>query len=189
MIIGLMGKAGAGKDTVANMLEGLPTSTPVRIDALANPLYAGLSVMLDIDEDALRNRDTKETVLNGLGKSPRQLLQTLGTEWGRECVHADIWARLALQRHQRATFEMNERIVTIITDVRFDNEVDVLKRQKHGCLLVHIERPGNPSVSEHVSEIAVDYEVADLHLLNHGGLDLLHETVVRDLGPFVGSFR
>jgi len=168
-IIGLMGVAGAGKDTVGEMLQRGLLNT-AHLDSFAAPLYAGLSGILGVPLHDLYERDTKEKPIKGIGVSPRKMLQTLGTEWGRDLINADLWAILALQRHnQRA------QGVTILTDVRFENEVSMIK--SNGGVLVNIIRPGTTPVEEHRSETLDRRAVADITLMNRGTLDMLANRV------------
>lgn len=182
-IIGLMGAAGAGKDTVATMVrEHHPRL--VRVDACANPLYDGLATMLGVSPEYLRDRNAKEMPHSRLGVSPRVMLQTLGTEWGRNTISPDIWIDLALERHHER-LRRSPYIVTILTDIRFTNEAEALR--KAGGRLVHVIRPDVAPVETHVSETAIDRgKEADYTLRNDGSLDRLRERVKAavDVGAF-----
>jgi hypothetical protein len=63
---------------------------------------------------------------------------TLGTEWGRDNIHADLWARLWSARI--ATLGREANIVT--DDVRFPNEVRAL-RHHGGELWSAFSAPGS----------------------------------------------
>jgi len=91
-LIGLTGPAGSGKDTVARLLCEQHGFVQM---AFADPLRAMLKAGLGLTDEELHRRDLKEAPLEWLGKSPRQLLQTLGTEWGRQHVHPHLWLELA----------------------------------------------------------------------------------------------
>jgi len=62
--------------------------------------------------------------------SPRIMLQQLGTEWGRK-IDKDIWVKAALRKAHTLP-------KCVITDVRFFNELDLVK--KAGGKLVRIHR-------------------------------------------------
>ena len=79
MLVGLCGAAGAGKNTVADFLTDSDGCTFMQL-AFADPLYECVSTITGLPVARLKDRDVKEAVLPWLGKSPRQLLQTLGTE-------------------------------------------------------------------------------------------------------------
>ena len=122
MLIGLCGPAGAGKNTVAELLTDSDGCTLVQM-AFADPLYECVSTITGLPVACLKDRDVKETVIPWLGKSPRQMLQTLGTEWGRGTVHTEIWVRITMER---AKPELVVGRGVVITDVRFDNEAQAI---------------------------------------------------------------
>ena len=122
MLIGLCGPAGAGKNTVAEFLTDSGGRTPLQM-AFADPLYECISTITGLPVARLKGRDVKETVIPWLGKSPRQMLQTLGTEWGRGTIHPEIWIRITMER---AKPELAAGRVVVITDVRFDNEAQAV---------------------------------------------------------------
>lgn len=62
--------------------------------------------------------------------SPRIMLQQLGTEWGRN-IDKDIWVKAALRKARSLD-------KCVITDVRFFNELDLVK--KAGGKLVRVHR-------------------------------------------------
>ena len=175
MIIGIMGAAGAGKDTVGALLLSR-ADRPMRLDSFAAPMYAALSAMLDVPEHVLRDRTRKETEIRPLCASPRRMLQTLGTEWGRDTIDADIWVLLALQRHDKAQAGAwrGEGMTTVITDVRFGNEVAAVKAR--GGLLVNVEREVS-QVAGHVSETLDREKYADVTIQNDGSIEELKERV------------
>jgi hypothetical protein len=117
MLIGLCGAAGAGKNTVAEMLVGF------RQIAFADPLYECVAAITGLPAERLRDRDAKEAVIDWLGKSPRQLLQIMGTEFGREMVHPELWIKIAMAR---IADDLAAGRNVVITDVRFDNEAQAV---------------------------------------------------------------
>ena len=161
-IIGLTGPAGAGKDTVADMLQSIHLMPRI---SFADPLYRALSAMLDIPVSTLRKRETKELPIEGLGVSPRFLLQTLGTEWAREVVAKDWWVKIAkLHIDKMAPPGFNRPVV--ITDVRFQNEVDFVRAE--GGVIVAIYRKAAQPVAKHASENPDIWSQADWEINNDG---------------------
>ena len=122
MLIGLCGPAGAGKNTVADFLTD-SDGCPFMQIAVADPLYECISTITGLPVARLKDRAAKEAVIPWLGKSPRQLLQTLGTEWGRGSVHPEIWIRIAMER---AGQHLTVGRGVVVTDVRFDNEAKAI---------------------------------------------------------------
>lgn len=166
-IIGLTGPAGAGKDLVASMIPGSH-----RI-AFADPLYQGLAAMLGIPEGVLRDRSSKELPLADVGLSPRQLLQSLGTDWGRRMVSPDVWLRVAFWRWEQAT-AAGHRII-VVPDVRFSNEARQIHDEGGEVWLVH--RPGVAPVAAHASESGLPLKSIDRLVSNAGTVDQLRERV------------
>ncbi len=167
-IIGLCGPAGAGKDLAASMVPG-----GHRI-AFADPLYQGLAAMLGIPEGVLRDRSGKERTLAGFGASPRQLLQTLGTEWGRQMICPDIWLRVAFWRWEQAAAAGHG--VIVVPDVRFANEARQIRSE--GGQVWWIHRPGVEPVAAHQSEAGLPLRLIDRLVVNDGTVDQLRERVV-----------
>ena len=166
-IIGFTGPAGAGKDLAASMV---PVGHRI---AFADPLYQGLSVMLGIPEAVLRDRSGKERPLAGFVASPRQLLQTLGTEWGRMCVGRDVWLRVAFWRWEQAAAA--GAAVIVVPDVRFENEARMIRGQGGEVWMIH--RPGVEPVAAHESEAGLPLRLIDRLIVNDGTADQLRERV------------
>ena len=166
-IIGFCGPAGAGKDLAASMVPG-----GHRI-AFADPLYQGLAVMLGVPEGVLRDRSGKERPLAGFGASPRELLQTLGTEWGRQMICHDLWLRVAYWRWEQAAAAGLGLIV--VPDVRFANEARQIRSEGGEVWLIH--RPGVEPVAAHSSEAGLPLKLIDRLIVNDGTVDQLRERV------------
>ena len=170
LVIGLAGYARSGKDTVADLLVKQHGFVKVRF---ADALKRGLAEMLGLTPAQL-DGDEKETVVPWLGVTPRHLMQTLGTEWGRNLVHPDVWV-LATQRHlERLVKNGIKRIV--LSDVRFENEAVMTK---YLGALVRIDRPGVGAVNGHVSEEVWELTPhLDGVLVNDGTLEDLEDKVI-----------
>jgi len=152
------------------------------MDVVDKALAGTLKLMVyDFLADALCNaaRDSladnspygeyKEDVIEGIGKSPRQLMQTLGTEWGRQLIGEDVWVNIMRNRIQREADELERKkdyngLVVIIPDVRFDNEVKLCD------LLIRVVRDGAQPVSDHASEGGIPDDLIDYTVSNNGSL-------------------
>ena len=147
MLIGLHGKAGAGKDTVADYLYHRHSYGRI---AFAGPLKDML-IVFGIGRHVLDDRDQKEQVIEWIGKSPRQLMQSLGTEWGRNLVGEDIWIRHA---EHRLALQRRIGVKVCFTDCRFENEAAWIRAQ--GGVIWHIARHLDHCITpEHSSEDGV----------------------------------
>jgi hypothetical protein len=120
LLVGLCGPAGCGKDTVASFM----VQRGFHRYALAQPIKSMVSLMLSQPLERWEDREWKEAPIPWLGRSPRQLAQTLGTEWGREHVDPDLWLKLGMQRWELVKYSALPRLV--ITDIRFVNEAQAV---------------------------------------------------------------
>ena len=164
-LIGFTGPAGCGKDLAASFLEA-------RRVGFADPLYRGLATMLGVPEERLRDRAMKERPIVGFDVSPRRLLQTLGTEWGRRCVAEDLWVDMA--RRQWCRFRaLGETVV--VPDVRFANEAEAIRADGGEVWMIH--RPSVAAILPHVSEAGLPLRLIDRLVVNDGTVDQLRERV------------
>lgn len=163
-LIGIHGRAGAGKDTVADWL--VRERGYVRV-SLADPMKRFCAEVFGFSEEQLwgpsEHRNAPDARWDGL--TPRHALQQLGTEWGR-AMHPDVWVRYAIATAQRWAPSP-----VVISDVRFQNEVDAIVAAG-GCV-IEVRRPGLASVGEHVSEAGGLTGVAEV-VQNAGTLEDLH---------------
>lgn len=182
VIVALTGKANAGKSTAA---EGLARDHGFARVRFADPLKNMLrSLYRDagLDTGEIERRiegDLKEVPCEILcGKTPRQAMQSLGTEWGRICVHEDFWTRLwgtRARRHRRV----------VVEDCRFANEAQTVWRLRG--VIVRVERPGMAAISAsaHVSEAGgVD---ADMTVDNSGRKESLWSRLALLIQPMIAG--
>lgn len=170
-LIGLYSHApGSGKSTVSKMLAGVTLS-------LADPLrffVADILTSLGHDGfDLVKNH--KEQKITGIGVTPRQMMQTLGTEWGRGCVHPEIWTMIAESEAKKWLRSVNTSVVVTFDDVRFPNEVEMIRRL--GGELWLVDRPGVVYEGSHASEGALFDVLPDVVINNNGDLKQLRELV------------
>jgi hypothetical protein len=164
-VIGIAGRARAGKSTAAELLLRIGAGRYLYsfADPIRHMLRAGLGIDLETPYWQMRKEDP---IARFGGHSPRSLMQTLGTEWGRERVNADLWLTLAVDALHLQGPGM------VIADVRFDNEAEWVRQQ--GGVLLHIERGKAPPVRPHASEAGVQQLPGDLRIFNESSLDSLH---------------
>lgn len=175
MLIGLMGAAGSGKDTVRSILErefgfcGLAFADPVR--AMACALLESVGAL-----GYAQQRELKELPVPGLGFSYRELAQTLGTEWGRETIRKSLWIDIAMARID-ALHKAVPGAHVVVSDVRFEDEVEALRAR--GAAIWLVRRPSVAQVRSHVSEsLANATELADVVIDNDGTLQDLQDKVL-----------
>jgi len=194
LIIGLAGRAGAGKDTVADMLC---QADKFYRYAFADPLRAEITASFGIDPE-LFSRPYKErrTPMLAIGRScdgefiramtplgisitdsrsPREIMRWWGTEYRRrQCPTYWInFARAALDEAFRGGYRR-----VVFTDIRFRNEAEFT--QLYGGHVWRIDRPNaKPQPADHESEEGVDDIQADVAISNDGTLVALASAVMR----------
>jgi len=131
MIIGICGFIGSGKDTVANYLVD---EHNYQRDSFAGALKDAVASVFGWDRQLLEGatpeaREWREQVdtwwaerLDMPTLTPRWVLQYWGTEVCRQGFHDDIW--IASLEHRLLQQDSD----VVISDVRFPNEVEVIKK-------------------------------------------------------------
>ncbi|PPE71467.1 adenylate kinase [Caldimonas thermodepolymerans] len=168
LLIGLAGRARSGKSTVAGYLARRYGFIEL---SFAAPIRTFVADLLDLSVKDLEGPE-KEKVVDWVGKSPRYMMQTLGTEWGRRLIGEDFWVKRVLRRVREVT---GCGFPVVISDVRFDNEAEAIRAA--GGHILHISRPGAPLVCGHVSEAGVTAHLGDYSILNNGSIEALHRQV------------
>jgi len=163
-LIGLTGRARSGKDSLASYLRAHHGFHSL---AFADPIREGLQAMFGIGDHFAY--DAKEVPIPGIGKSYRELAQTLGTEWGRELISPEIWLRVMVLRVERVLSTKS----VVITDVRFENEAELIR--KNGGIIFHLRRENQPEVREHISENGIEQESNEPVFISANLFDLQHQ--------------
>lgn len=130
MIIGIVGFIGSGKSTVGDIIE---KQYGFERDSFAATLKDVVSVCFGwprelLEGDTAESREFREKVdLRWSAKmdrtiTPRIVLQEFGTEVFRNSFHKDFWLYTVMNR-----YEIADRPKTVITDVRFINEMGYIR--------------------------------------------------------------
>lgn len=203
-IIGIVGPAGSGKDTAADVFV---EAGWCKI-ALADELKRTLKRWYGFSEEQLWGPSERRSEIDErIGFSPRQALQTLGTGVGR-LIHKDTWIDILIRTAYRALdrpehgcrwfydrafdgglysrYNIAAPLGVVVPDVRYKNEADVLRR--HGGKILRIsrhqvetDRPFGPqdlpAFRSHSSETEQVEIVADHEIDNCGSIEDLHRAV------------
>jgi hypothetical protein len=182
-IVGITGKARAGKDTIANELvvsqsyvrRGLADPLRMIVSEVFHPTMAQLFI------------DKEEPLANWPGWTVRKLLQYIGTEMFREHITPDIWVKSLI--HYIEAQETRGSCSWVIPDVRFPNEAEQLRAAFGDRFsLLKVVRPGadgTVGLESHASE-AFDIE-AEYVIENTGTLENLAARVAEFHGRIIGK--
>lgn len=158
--VGITGLIGTGKTLAA---DSLLNKGFVKVK-MADPLKTMLrSVGLTEDEIEGSMKEKPSPLLCNV--TPRYAMQTLGTEWGRQCIGEDVWVNMWAAQAREF---LNMSIGVVADDVRFANEARII-REMGGCV-VRLVRDGVERTG-HLSE-EMDFEV-DYTILNDGSSEEL----------------
>lgn len=178
-IIGLTGQKRSGKDTVAGLID-MHTTRPWQKMALresfAGPIRRAVADILGWSMAQLEEH--KELPLARLDNvTPRHMMQTLGTEWGRQMILPDLWIRVLETKLEEA---INSGLygVAVITDVRFPNEAKMIKSMDG--IILRVVRPGLESADTHSSETPLPDDLVDATIVN--------DATIPELSAKVGEF-
>jgi hypothetical protein len=141
MLIGVVGFIGSGKGTVGDILSDYGFIG----DSFARPLKDAVAIMFGWPRELLegdtelsrRWREEPDAFWSESFKrsfSPRDALQLMGTEAGRQVFHQDVWVISLLNRARGKD--------VVITDVRFQNEIKYI--QENGGIVIRVRRGDDP---------------------------------------------
>lgn len=188
-LIGISGYIGSGKDTAGDIMKDI-LGEGWEVKKFAGKLKKIASILTGIPVKRFEDQDFKKSLLgpewgnvttntalnfvepfenvqfNEL-MSVRELLQRLGTEAMRDGLHKNTWVNALFA-------DANSRSKWIITDLRFKNEFEAIK--KRGGVTIRILRD-NRSKATHSSEKDLDNANFDYYINNNGSIDDLREEI------------
>lgn len=205
-IIGISGPARSGKDTVAKIMAALLIETDaedlqnhiIATESFAAPIKSMVAMLLDFfgygsvmnksSQEPFIEGDRKEEVLDRINASTRKMMQTLGTDWGRKMIDEDIWLNSMEHRfnaYGEAKKHGHDGVFVIITDVRFDNEAELIKQ--YGGTVIRIDTDRELSeVPAHESEGGISDCLVDTHIDNSTSREDLEDRVQGYLEGLLG---
>lgn len=170
-LIGMTGRKRSGKDTVGAYLR---MEHGFAVESFACPLKEAVRYIYGWDHRHV-DGDLKEVFDPYWQTTPRAVLQTFGTEIGRQ-LDPEVWVKSLKRRLESHQAGPGGPFSFVITDVRFPNEADVVK-----ALGGEIWRVVRPALGErtdlHASETGMDDYVVDRELVNSGSIADLHDQV------------
>lgn len=119
LIIGFGGLKFSGKTTAAKTLERMFAEEAV-VMSFATPVKQICKDLFLLTDEQICDPELKEQVDCRWNKSPRQLMQLLGTDFVRKMVDDRFWVK----RLEESIYQSKKRII-LIDDCRFDQEVEI----------------------------------------------------------------
>ncbi len=169
--IALVGRAGAGKSTIAAFLTNVLNGYGYRRHSWAAPVRAIFAMAYG--DDVLdpgfypHVKESRFAVTGPTGpeyRTGRELLQRIGTEAIRENVDRDFWIKAGIRSLAGPGPFVND-------DTRFPNEAAALERM--GWWVVRVERPGLGDTGGHPSETEQAGIEVDLVVINDRPIGLV----------------
>lgn len=164
ILIGITGPAQSGKSTLAGEFRRL---VKFRGRKYAEKPFAGplkrMLASIGVDVSDL-SKNVPVPFLDG-SITPRIMMQTLGTEWGRSLLPS-LWLRV--WQHE---LDDGANVVTV-PDVRFDNEAELIRSM--GGTIVHVIRKPTAdmlAVPAHASEAGITRAKGDIIFRNDRGIE------------------
>lgn len=187
-LIGIVGQAGHGKDTIGTILKekhGFHTY------ALATPLKEGIcKTVFGLSDEQLYTQLGKEKKDEFWGCSAREIMQFVGTELFREqmCrimphVGKEFWLQVFRKWRKDLFLKLKYLPNVVVTDVRFQNEADFIK--KYGGKIWRVQRDFGvhtdflqESTRQHSSEIEqLNIQGVDEVIMNDGTIEDLEDKI------------
>lgn len=174
-IITLAGPKGCGKSTIGLYIQhnvelslNFPMAEPIK-QMIGTLLGAGIGMDTEEARERVMGGQKEDPIEDLGGVTARKLMQTLGTEWGRDTIDQDIWAKIFQSRVRfymgdNPQFDRPANLV-ISDDVRFENEIRLVKAVADELGVRHyhviVSRDGVEHSTEHRSEEGVSDEVLE----------------------------
>lgn len=173
LVIGFMGYAGVGKTSASRIFQSIAPDD-IEIVSFAGPLKKAVQELFLLEDHQLYGtKAQKEAIDPRWCKSPRQLLQIIGTA----CLRDMIDPQFHVKRMARFIRASTSKVI-IIDDIRFEDEADLVNHFGQSFL---IERPGFPEEAiRHKSENPPKHLASGYYILNNQeGLELFNIQLLR----------
>lgn len=189
MIILLSGKKKHGKDSAAGFLSEYFKGDQYSVNtfSFALSLKKAAAEIFQVPLYYFTSQEYKEQVLPDWNITPREILQKLGSEVGRN-INKDVWVLNVIKKieefESNVTCGYDEHItpVSIVTDCRFSNEIELIRnrfKDIEKVVAIRIIRTNFKDTSEysnHISETALDeYKDFDYYIQASNLTDLQQE--------------
>jgi len=157
MIIGVSGKKRSGKDTFFEILKNsLSGKYLIKKYAFADRVKEYAIKYFNVLPLEIKKEENR-FILQGIGQFVRQE------------INKDFWVNEVFSDIYLSRFK-NPNEISIITDVRYQNEADKITSVDSG-ILIRIENPNLNLIDYHESENDLDSYPFDMKILNNGSIE------------------
>ena len=155
-VIAFAGPAGVGKSTAARYLTTEARLGKVLTLSFAEPMREMVATILWNGSDSFTQEHKNDPLYGLCGKTPRQLLETIGTEWGKNLIGENIWLDILANQITSSNFD-----TYVIDDLRTDAEATYLSNV-FNAIIIHLSRPGIEYKRDHITSCPISD-----HLVSH----------------------
>lgn len=166
----------------------------VKLDGVYNTYEEACEELRNFGGSSFDEKDAITTIK----LTPRKILQLLGTDYGRDIIHPNLWVNALMADYEKlcdihkegnrtkcmcyresddSTLCETEKPNWVITDLRFTNELKAVKDR--GGITIRVNRPKDTHTNykEHESETSLDSSKFDYTIDNNSDIDSLIEKV------------
>lgn len=162
MLFGIAGRKGHGKDTCADIMASTDRDNVIKV-AFADPIKGACAALFGFSDAQLHDPVAKETRDSRWHISPRRAMQFLGTDLIQKHMEPLLpgigngFFVEAMRHRVRQMWQQNPNLVIIISDVRFQHEVDFI-HELGGCVfrVIRMSMLEQSLADTHASETMVD---------------------------------
>lgn len=178
-IIGITGNKQHGKSTIANYL--IDKYNYVEL-AFAKPLKDICEILFDFDYEQLYG-SKKEIIDERWKQTPRKLFEYIGTELFRKQIDkvlpevgGEFWIKI-IENKINTIAKNNENAKIVISDIRFKNELDFIKKLDYNIKTIKVVRPDKLEEYTHESEKQIQELETDNVFINDGSIQDLYNII------------
>lgn len=176
-IIGVTGLKRHGKNTIADYFVNNHNYIQLQF---AEPLKNMCKTLFNFTDEQVNGND-KEKLDSYWNVTPRKTMQWLGTDIFRnkiQCILPGVddrfWIK-CMEKRIQDIWKENPDCKIIISDVRFQNEVEFIKSLTHESLIIKVVRKQMKITDIHISELSVMQITEDNLIYNDSSIEDLYK--------------
>lgn len=139
--------------------------------------------MFGFSHNQVYDSELKETVDETWGITPRSALQFIGTDLVRNHIYKllpdigdNFWVK-CIEYKINNLIKQNKCLKIVIPDVRFENEMFLIKNIYKGMILNVVRNNVINQFSEHISENSINSELFDFYITNNTSISDLYSKI------------